>query len=377
MAAYGKTLNELRNRVLFLLREQTYNQDPTQAPVIPIPADFPLAWLDLDLNYAQQVLMSAAGLAPRLTEKVVTLPMVAGLDYTLPADLSSLTRIEYLSPSVNATPYPLIERNFDAFDIVTSAGFGQGSVGAPTDYRSPFGNTGGVAGGGQGTVKIRLWPQPTFGNAGQASGQLVIGGNPVAGNTVFATLSDGISNWTAGPYIVTATDTIFSIALGLAALINASPAVTGGAFQTTFTQGTASIQLAANVIGAPGNAYSYFGMQVGGGALITPTAKTFLAGGGQNDSIIIYYTGLGNLMISGTDYPGLPAQFHDGLADYVLSIYWRRKQDPDKQAQRYAADWIQRVREMKAFPLDSDRASTPAFEDEEAVHGGYSGGMSL
>lgn len=372
MASDGLTLNMLSNRVLYLLREETYNQDPSQPPNIPSPADFPQAWLTTDLNYAQQLFMSATGWAPRLTEKMVSLPMVAGLDYVLPADLVSLTRIEYQSPALSANPYKLIERNFDAFDMITSGGFNLGDVGAPTDYRSPFGSQASA------NVAVRMWPAPTYGNAGQASGSLVITNVPLAGDTVFAFLSNGISNVTVGPYVVLATDNIYSIALALSGLINASTAVTGvGAFlQTTFTLGSNSIQLASIATNTVGNGYTYRGQTVGQ-TKISPTASTNLSGGGLPDNIILYYTSNGTLMVQGTDFPGIPTHYHGALADYVLSIYWRRKNDPTQQADKYRADWMRQVHEAKAYPLDSDRASTPAFVDEESVDGGLYVSSSL
>lgn len=361
--AVGKTLNMLSNSVLFLLREETYNQDPTLAPPIPTPADFPQAWLTNDLNIAQQVMMGDTGFAPRLTEKLVSLPIVAGLDYVLPADLVSLTRIEYQSPAISSNPYKLIERNFDLFDQITSGGFNLGDVGAPTDYRSPFGSGSNVA--------IRLWPAPTYGNAGQGSGVLTISGVPAAGNTVFGTFNFGATHVVVGPYTVLASDTIYSIALGLSLLINASAAVTGGgAFMLpTVTNGSASINVAALASGTGGNAITFFGQTVGG-VKISPTVATNFSGGGLADNIILYYTSLGNLMVAGTDQPGIPPAFHDGLCFYVLSKYWRRKEDPTNQADRYERDYGRMVKNMKAYIDNSDRASVPSFVDEESVSAG-------
>jgi len=332
--AVGLNAYQLVNKVLTLLREETYAQDPNTAPNIPNPADFSYAGILSDLNYAQQVFMGDTGLTGRLIEKMVSLPITAGLDYTMPADMAALTRMEYFSGSLSSGPVVLREKSFDEFDYVTGGGYALGDTGYPKYYRTLFGSGA--------NVTTRFWPQPGYGNAGLASGILQFAGAPNPGKTVSATFNNGGTAVTVGPYTMLATDTLPSITAAFLALINASAAVAPGSpfLTASTTLNTTGINVAALNSGTLGNALTFTASTSDTSGLFTvsPTALTNLSGGGIADLLKIYYTSLGTLMVNGSDYPGLPAQFHVALAYWVLKDYWRRKDDAN-ESDRYAADY--------------------------------------
>lgn len=362
--AVGLCANQLINKVLQLLREETYAQDPMQAPNIPNPADFSYAGILSDLNYGQQIFMGDTGLTGRLIEKMVSLPVVAGLDYTMPTDMAALTRMEYFSGSLSSGPVVLREKSFDEFDYATGGGYSLSDVGFPKYYRTLFGSGA--------NVTTRFWPQPGYGNAGLASNTLQIAGTPTTGNTLTATFHNGTTAVVVGPYTVLPTDNLASITAAVLALINASPAVaTGSPFLTASTTlNSTGINIVALNSGTGGNALTFSAATTGaaGQLSVTPTSLTNLSGGGIADQLKIYYTSLGLQMTAGTDYPGLPPQFHVALAYWVLGDYWLRKDDAN-EADRYQARYQKLVARAMAYPLDSDRASVPGFWDEESIEG--------
>ncbi len=143
------TLSDLQNRLWHLLREP----GPDTGDQIVLIGDFSQPTVQRDLNIALQVFISETGLAPALTDKVVTLPITAGLDYTLPTDLASLSRVEYTQAQSGLVyPYPLDGYSFAAFDEATSDGAALTETGAPYAYREPYAG------------QIRLNPYPTAGN---------------------------------------------------------------------------------------------------------------------------------------------------------------------------------------------------------------------
>lgn len=148
------TLTQLLNSLYVLLREPEYLQ-PAGIPVAPVNAMFPVAQAIADLNTAAQILLQRAGYAADLSDKFVTLPVVAGLDFALPNDVGALTRVEYFPVS---QPYPtvLLARDFGDFDEITGGGFDLTASGTPEFYRVPYGP--------QGTQTIRLFPAPGIGN---------------------------------------------------------------------------------------------------------------------------------------------------------------------------------------------------------------------
>ncbi len=148
------TLYQLQNKVLLLLREQGWNPNPFAAPTYPINGEFNPAVMTADLNVAQQILMADIGFRPMLTEKYVAVPVVAGLDFALPADLYALIRLEYQSGLFGSVK--LEAKTFDEFDQLTAGGYDDNDTGYPYCYRTPFGTAGAQV--------VRFWPQPSAGN---------------------------------------------------------------------------------------------------------------------------------------------------------------------------------------------------------------------
>ena len=148
------TLNQILNRVLFYGREPGWNPDPTQAPTVIATADYNATFLTNEANLAAKFFMLLTGMAASVNEKYVAVPVVAGLDFTLPSDATSLVRVEYITAL--AGTFKLDEKTFDEFDELTGGGYDDTDTGYPTCYRMPFGVPP--------VMKIRLWPQPTAAN---------------------------------------------------------------------------------------------------------------------------------------------------------------------------------------------------------------------
>ena len=364
MAVY--TLAEMENIILELLREPGVQTDITQPINPPVGADFPKAIIDSEINMAIVYILMRAGLAPSLSEKVVTLPITVGLDYTLPADCEALDHIEYQLAGT-ATPLPMAQKTFAQFDAMTAGGLDLSATGYPQCYREPYGPAG--------ARQIRFFPQPTYGNAGIAAGLLTITGTPAIGDSLSATITNGTTTANVS-YNVKATDGLSDATNGLTAAINASVAVTGGgAFMSAAianNQGVeGAIALPALVAGSGGNAYTYSGGAVGG-MQISPTATTNFVGGGPSDMIWLYYTSLGTTLVNPTDVPGLPAEFHQGIVDRVLARLWRRKLDFD-QVKAYQADCEANVKMAKQYYWEVIRAGQASQMTEEETESGLFG----
>lgn len=108
-----------------------------------------------------------------------------------------------------------------------------------------------------------------------ASGTLTIGGTPTVGDTVSATLVNGVNSVTTSAYTVQAGDTVATIATALTNLILASPA---DVFVSASSTG-AVITVTAVAFGTAGNAITIQGTATGGHTTITPTTATNLTGG--------------------------------------------------------------------------------------------------
>jgi hypothetical protein len=96
-----------------------------------------------------------------------------------------------------------------------------------------------------------------------------------------------------------------------------------------------------------------------------PTAGNVTAG----DTIGLYYSSTGTPMVTGTDSPGIPAPLHEALACWVLSRYWRRKNDSE-QATMYLKDYAQHVHNGKALAENLTQESQASIEDVETVGAG-------
>src|SRR5579875_231163 len=325
------TLSDMCNRTWHLLREP----GPDTGYPAPTTGDFAQSVVIRDLNIELAGFVSATGLALSLTDKVVTLNITPGLDYQLPADLASLTRIEYTPAGMY--PYKLEPLSFEEWDSVTG-GVLPPDTGQPYYYRVPFGGY------------IRLQPAPGPGNAGVASGLITLNGSWIAGDQV--TL--WINNVQIGPYTVTSTDTLNTIASSLVTLINASSVVTGGTISPATASG-ASISLYAASPGPNGNNITYYGSTTDPQLSVSPNQVTPFTGGSViSDTITIYYQSLGNVLVNLTNVPGIPAQFHMAPVYGVLRHYWLRKQDP-VQAKAYGDAYNRKVLEAKALVFDYNK----------------------
>jgi len=344
------SLYDLQCRILHLLFEP--GPDTTGVAVIPTTGDFPATTLTRDLNIWLGMYIGLTGMAPAMTDVVQTEPIVAGLDFALPANCASLVRVEY-TPA-GQYPYTLVGKSFDEFDS-TTGGIVPPATGQPYYYRQPFGGL------------IRMQPQPGPGNAGQALATLTLSGTPTAGNQVTATLAYGALNVTTTPYTVLSTDTLASIATALAAAINASSAVSGAqAFLATATVPLdgPTVQLTSLATGTGGNAITAYGTVTGSTLQISPTIATALAGGGVPDEITIYFESLGSILVNPTDMPGIPAQFNMAPAYGCLSDYWLRKGDL-AQAKAYEGKFDRLVRLGKQYVFDNDRSTQPTLAGED------------
>ena len=346
--AGNMSLTDMQNRVWSLLREP----GPDSGYPPPTVGDFTASTVQRDLNLALGQFISATGIALSLSERRVDLPVfvVPNGDYPVPADLVSLTQIEYTPAGQNL--YELTGLDFsawrDKFGLVQSPDTGQ-----PYYYRRPYAGY------------VRLQPIPSLGNAvGPGIGQVGLGGTVLAGQRITITLSNGVTTVTTLPYTVQVTDTFATIAVALATAINVSAAVTG---PTAFLAPPTPVQNVINLTAAnpPGTSITYYGTISGAGTLtISPVQATNLSPNG--DIISFYYTSLGTVMVNPGDTPGIPPQFHMAIVYRVLADYWKIKQD-FSQSKDYASEFTAAVREAKGYDLDSDRATSPTigYDDDD------------
>ncbi len=358
---------QLCTKVFQFIREAEYV--PTTDSTFPSPpsnSQFPLYLLKNDINDALSIFISQAGFPPNLTDKYLVAPVLPQTDILLPVDALELTRLEY--QITGQGPIVLRQKTFDEFDAITAQGYNLVDTGLPECFREPYGAP----------PFIRLYPTPTPGNAGMASGSFVLGGVPITGQTVALTLINGVTTVNVGPYVVLATDTLASIAVALSGLVNASAAVTGGGAFIRTTSATVpqtnagSLEVVASAAGVAGNAITISGA-VGnptlGGLTITPHAATVLSGGGVNDNFIWYYSSAGVTLSAATDIPNVPVVFHEAPSCYVASRYWRIKNDTE-QSDLYMKDFERHVKLAKAYSDNMKRGEQASIEDAEDTEGG-------
>lgn len=342
-------LQDLQNRTWHLLRED----GPDTGFAAPTTGDFNITVVTRDLNIQLGAFIGETGIAPSLSDKVVTSVVTAGMDFALPADLSALVRVEY-TPA-GQYPYVLTAKSFEEWDSITG-GVMPPETGPPEYYRFPFAG------------KIRLYPAPSAGNAGLASGIFNLGGAPSAGDRITLTIN-GVS---IGPYVVLASDTLTTIAMSLATLINASSVVTGGTLAAVVASGTAINMTAANP-GLAGNNITYFGSTTDPNLTVSPSQSTPFTGGSVvSDTITLYYSSLGTLLVNPTDVPGIPSQFHVALVYGLLKDYWKRKSDP-QQAAMYEKAYLDKVQRAKAYVFDQNREGqfTIAGDDDVTLDASF------
>jgi hypothetical protein len=340
------------NRVWHLLREP----GPDTNYPAPQIGDFAYPVVVRDLNIALGQFVSEAGLPMALSERYATLPVyiLPNGDYPLPADLASLLRVEY-------TPYGQQTRVLSGLSPVEwdsmTGGIQPLASGQPYYYRRPFAGY------------IRLSPTPGPGNAsGYPAGDFVIGGLPVAGQTITASFVYNGVTTTTEPYTVLTGGTLAKVALNLSQKINASTAVTGaGAFLSPSAVGTsgADVVITANANTPAALAIQYFATVTGAGMTATPGAKTTVQPTG--DTITFYYTSLGTVLVLGGDTPGIAPQFHMAPVYRVLMDYWPVKGDL-AMARDYERKYEVMVKRAKMLVYDSDQSTafTMAGEDDSS-----------
>lgn len=348
--AGSMTRTDMENRVWHLLREP--GPDTGQPP--PQTGDFAQTIVDRDLNIALAQFLSQCGWAPKLSERFLDFPVFPGLDYPLPPDLQSLTRIDYTI--AGQTPYKLIPLSWEDFDRKLGDQI-PASTGNPYYYRVPFAGY------------IRLQPQPTQANfLGPGLGTIVLGGAPTVGDKVFTTLTNpGFPSVITQTYTTVPSDSLGTIASAMAQFINNSAAVQG---PTKFLQPAVinRNQVVFNAINAPGTNITYFATVASLTMTVTPNSAATLSP--QGDIMTFYYTSTGSIMLLPNDTPGIPPQYHMALVYRVLMDYWRRKQDLT-MAKEYERMYKDAVLEGKKLELDSERETqfTIAGVDDSELYG--------
>jgi hypothetical protein len=347
------SLFDLQCRVLSLLRED----GPDTGYPMPTSGDFTASVMARDLTIALGQFIADTGIAPDLSDRMDTFPVLPLLDYPVPLGLVSLTKVEY-TPAGGYT-YSLDGVSMSEFDNRVG-GIVPNNVGQPLYYRQPWAGY------------IRLYPQPGPGNAvGPGLGIGYLTGAPSIGDHTSVTVVNGTSTFTTPNYVTTPSDTLATIAVQLATLLNATGAVTGfGSFLSPAT--TIQNQLILTALLAPGTGIQFKLTTNSTTMQVSPTTLTYFSPNG--DTITFYYSSLGIQLDNPGDVPGIPPQYHMALAYRVLGDYWLRKSD-----RGMAADFMKRyqtaVDKAKAFTFDTNRASQPTVSGEDSE--GYDAGWFL
>lgn len=335
------TFQTMQNRIWHLLREP----GPLTGDPIPVTGDYAQDTVAQDLNIMLGQFVGDTGLAPMISDKFVTVPVFPVLDYPVPPDTQSLTRVEY-TPAGQQT-YTLESKSFNEFDAYWADD--TLSTGQPYVYREMFAGY------------IRLFPQPGPGNAlGPGTGEFTFNGTITAGNAIQVVLANVPNTPVIVPtYIVQAGDTLESIAQSISTLINNSNACIG---PTPFLQpsGTAANQVTLTGLNPPGTNITYqVNISTGATITVTPNGQANLTPNG--DTMNFYYSSTGNFMLFANDTPGIPSQFHMVLVYGVLSDYWNRKQDPTGNAAYYLKRYLAAVEVAKGLEWDAKRDVQPTL----------------
>lgn len=344
------TRTDMENRVWHLLREP----GPDTGQPAPQVGEYAQAIVDRDLNIALAQFLSQTGFSPLLSEVFLDFPVYPGLDYPLPPDLQSLTRIDYTI--AGQTPFKLIPLNWEDFDRKLGDQI-PASTGNPYYYRVPFAGY------------IRLQPQPTQANfLGPGLGTVSLGGAATVGDQVWITVQNPSFPPVITPHVtVVPTDTLGTIANKLATVLNTTSAVQG---PTAFLQPASVLQnqVKFNAIVAPGTGIMYFVSTTSITMTVSPPSAANLSP--QGDVMTFYYTSTGDIMLFENDTPGIPPQFHMALVYRVLMDYWRRKQSLD-MAREYERMYKDAVLEAKKLELDANRQTqfTIAGVDDSELYG--------
>jgi hypothetical protein len=330
----------MQNRVWHLLREP----GPDTGFMPPQAGDYNQTVVQRDLNIWLGRFIGETGLACDVSDRQVTVPVFAGLDYPVPPDLQSLIGIDY-TPSGQQT-FPLISVNMKEWnaycaDITLS-------VGQPSAFREPFAGM------------IRLFPQPSLGNQlGPGTGTITFNGTIHAGNTVSVALQNPPNSPVIVPtYTVQAGDTTSSIAQNVANLISNSNACVGA---SAFLQppGTSQNEIQLTAINPPGTSITYT-TTLNAGALLTvmPNGTTALLPNG--DTMTFYYSSTGKFMMFPGDTTQIPPQLQMAPVHGLLSEYWPRKGD-DKLGAWYLSLYDRAVKVARELGWNVRRSGPQTF----------------
>ena len=330
----------MQNRLWHLLREP----GPDTGFLPPQSGDYNQATVQRDLNIWLGRFIGETGLACDVSDRQVTVPVFAGLDYPVPPDLQSLYGIDY-TPSGQQT-FPLISVNMKEWnaycaDITLS-------VGQPSAFREPFAGY------------IRLFPQPSLGNQlGPGTGTITFGGSIQPGDTAQVTLQNFPNTAVAVPaYIVQVGDSLPNIAQQVATLISNSNACVG---PSAFLQppGTSENQVTFSSINPPGTSITYLTtLNTGAMLTVSPNGTTALAPNG--DMMTFYYSSTGKFMIFPNDTTQIPPQLQMAPIHGLLSEYWPRKGD-DKLGAYFLSLYDRAVKVARELGWNVRRSGAQTF----------------
>lgn len=352
-AAGAMTLTTMCNRVWHLLRE---NGPDNGFPPPTINSDFPQQVVIRDLNIALAQYVSDTGLAPDIADRMASFPVFAVLDYPVPPDLLSVTKIEY--NQVGGMTWTLIGKSMQEYDELTGFQVVQPETGPPQYFRQPF----------AGYVRLFPQPGPQQANGGPpGSGTIYVNGLPAPGDTFTVSVTDG-TNPVSVSYGAISGDTAITVATALSALLNQSPAVTQG---SAYLQQTQSNGNQIPLMGLNSMAVFYSCSYTSAKATMQPTSTTQLEAIG--DTMTWYYQSSCKVLVNPGDAPGIPILFHMAPVYRVLSDYWARKNDGPQSVQ-YMQKYDRMVKAGKQFTFDVNRATQIILDGDDPDDYGWYGG---
>lgn len=147
------TLADYQAKIAHLL----FAPGPDTGGVIPTTGDYSAATITRDVNLNLDVFVALTNFTPGISEKLFTGPIVAGLDFLLPIDLVTISRIEYTA--FGTQPLTMQPVSMIDWDALTGSGQATTQTGQPYYYREPYGSAG--------AMSIRLYPAPVAANVTQ------------------------------------------------------------------------------------------------------------------------------------------------------------------------------------------------------------------
>lgn len=343
----------LQNKIWWLCR---VNGPSNGFPVPLDTSDFPPATVQADINIALSQFISDTGLAPGISDVMLTEPILPVLDLPVPPDMISLSHIEY--STVGGQTYPLQGCSFQEWDQRTGSVTVSAATGWPYIFRQPYAGY------------IRLQPQPGPGQAASAgAGNVYINGIPSVDDPFTVSISYLGQNATV-TYLAVAGDTQVSVAAALMALINQSSVITGWGINASASPYAANaiVLFASNT-----DPISYNCSTTSGTCQITPLTKTTFVSIG--DTITWYYSSNGRVLTNPGDVPGIPPNFHIALCYRVVADYWPHKGFPDLGAY-YMKMYENAVQKGKKFTYDSNRATESTMASYDGDNAWITGPVS-